>query len=441
MAAETAAAVGLQLECKMCRQQNVDFVTWSLAVMIAHTESEHAMIAITGGRFVCCLPRCSLGKTRFRFWKEHVELCIRSASAGLPVGDDVFECSCGERAFTPDGLLKHINRHLKAKTPITCPYNNCIYRFSDYQNFYRHRKKSHPGEQPVHVQSTRRVPRAAQPPTAAHVDSSSSDDDAIADGGGDERSNDPLEDANATARDMFLVPACDGQEKSPPPWFGSMVFNMDTRQVLLYLSMNATFKVPKRKIQTAFQHLDIFANASATETYPQIFSEILRCNGVDFSAADRIASDLVAAVARHPPHAAFYDSTPTTVSSAYRVEQFLKQNMRYVHPQDIVPVMRMRTGHCPLVKGSGVYVDIEKNLTFFVNNSHVTEFLMQSFRRQRYGNGDAGIGSYLDGENCKRIREEAPEGIYIDICIYADEAEPLNPLGLCVSSPALLARC
>lgn len=71
----------------------------------------------------------------------------------------------------------------------------------------------------------------------------------------------------------------------------------------------------------------------------------------------------------------------------------------------------------------------KKNLTFFVNNDQVSELMMDSFRRQSSGNWGGAIRSYLDGTNCKKVRRESPEGVYIDICLYADEAEPLNPLG------------
>lgn len=420
----------LQLECKLCRQQQRDFVSWSLQKMIQHTQSSHAMTAVSGGRFVCCLPRCNLGKPHLKQWIDHVEICMQLATAGHPAGEDVFECCCGERAFTPKGLLKHICRHLKAKEPITCPYRNCIYRFGDYLSFYRHRKSSHVGEEPRKVQSTRTL-RTDQPPVAA--DSPPVDlDCSMADMPEDaEIPYDP---------NPFIVPLCARFENSAPSWFVGLDSGLDTRKVLLYLAMNATFKVPKVKIPTAFQQIDIFANVWASNTYPELFAEVLRCNSVDPNAIDRITSQLTDAVVRHPPHSAFYE-TGTVVSSSYRVTKFMKSHMRYVHPEDIVPVMRMATGHCPLVKGSGVFVDVEKNLTFFVNNNQVSELILDSFREQSSGNLSGRIGSYLDGTNCKKIRNESPEGVYIDICLYADEAEPLNPLGLFSLFFACLTAC
>lgn len=333
--------------------------------MIEHTHVHHATVAVSGGRFICCLPRCSLGKLHFKHWRDHVEMCLRLATDGQPVGEDVFECCCGERAFTPEGLLKHIYRHLRTKEPVTCPYRNCIYRFCDYQNFYRHRKSCHQGEQPKHVQSTRRQqPRQPDDPGCS-TNALDSDCDMAAENISDVSGAGFVGDSMVEPSDPFVVPPCAQAENRAPPWFVSLDSNIDTRNVLLYLAMNATFRVPKVKIANALQQIDIYGSAWASETYPELFSEILRINNVDTNAAERIASQLIEAIVRHPPHAAFYDTVPTVVSTAYRVAKFMKKHMRYVHPEDIVTSMRLRTGHCPLVKGSGVYADMEKKPDVF----------------------------------------------------------------------------
>lgn len=85
---------------------------------------------------------------------------------------------------------------------------------------------------------------------------------------------------------------------------------------------------------------------------------------------------------------------------------------------------------CSLVRGlhglcfAGVYVDITRNLTYYINNRQVSEEIMQSFERR----SEPGvIGSYTDGSFFKASMQD--DGPAIHVALYADEADPMNPLG------------
>lgn len=69
-----------------------------------------------------------------------------------------------------------------------------------------------------------------------------------------------------------------------------------------------------------------------------------------------------------------------------------------------------------------MYVDITKSLTYYVNNPEVAEIITQSFRNIEHED----YASYADGSAYKR---DGGGGHQIDVALYVDEADPLNPLG------------
>lgn len=404
-----------RLCCKICKGLGASF-TSGLSGMIQHTRTVHSNAELAGGRFICCIPMCSLGKSRLSDWIAHVECCFASACGDMPAGEDVYECCCGERMFTPEKLLKHTNGHLRAGQAVICPYNACIQRFSRYQTFYRHRVSVHAEQQPVPVRTV--------PPLQAGEEGEG--------GRNDSRDIEACSFSEVDEQPMDLddieIPRCD-QMDVQPGWFVALNLDTTTRHVLLHLAMNSSYKVPKAKIRSAFRQIDAFFGEIAREGYPELFSEVLLAHNVGSGAAKTISEDLCRVISQNLPLAAFYERSDKAISSEYRITKFLKETMRYVDPVDLKHAMIMSVGYSPLSKGSGVYVDLTRNLTFFINNGQVSEILIDSFRLQQNRTESVGIRSYLDGTNCKKIRQNSPDGVYIDVALYADEAEPLNPLG------------
>lgn len=411
------------LSCKMCMAAGAEPFTSDLSGMLEHTKLMHSAAALTSGRLICCVPGCHVGKKRFKEWKYHVDACL--SSVGFPVGGDVFECFCGTRVFGSEGLLNHIHGHLRKGQAIVCPFQDCILRFSGRQAFYRHRTSVHAAQQPVRVCTAH--PAVCDEDIGGDLHETTMAE--RSDIGDDTRIQGGVSFDDDDRMDVEIpVPLCE-QPDIVPPWYVPLKSDMETRQVLLHLAMNSSFKVPKRQIRPAFHQLDTFCSEWVREVQPALFEEVLRKYEVDPGLLPRMAHDLAEAAADKPPFAAFYDESRRTVTSDYRITQFLKQSMRYVHPDDLAQAMTTSSGYSPLQKGEGVFVDLARNLTFFANNDQVSAILMDSFRRQMTQGASTEYNSYLDGSNCRKIRQASDEGVYIDIALYADEAEPMNPIG------------
>lgn len=73
----------------------------------------------------------------------------------------------------------------------------------------------------------------------------------------------------------------------------------------------------------------------------------------------------------------------------------------------------------------GVFVDITRSLTYYINNPQVAELIMGSFARIPQ---PGVIASYADGSAYKVDGlERQPQ---IDLSLYLDEADPLNCIGM-----------
>jgi hypothetical protein len=72
-------------------------------------------------------------------------------------------------------------------------------------------------------------------------------------------------------------------------------------------------------------------------------------------------------------------------------------------------------------------VDIERDLTYFVNCPDVSKLLGQSTNVRRQPDA---ICSFRDGTHHKRLVARDGAAQHLDIALYADENEPLNPLGM-----------
>lgn len=133
--------------------------------------------------------------------------------------------------------------------------------------------------------------------------------------------------------------------------------------------------------------------------YKQFFTAVLVAHNVELNAAEKICQ-VYCVVLLHKA------STPSVLPAVRQGHFFCLPNQKllgkfrtrhrikfFVHTDDPKHVITMPVGYSPLLKGSGVYVDLNRNLIFYINNGQLSEILIDSLRLQLNRSESVGIGS------------------------------------------------
>lgn len=311
-----------QLHCKLCPRDAFD--TDDLDAIVQHTRHVHSQLPAAGGRFVCCLPDCSVAKPQLQAWQRHVKRCSERSERIQPdpvAYTTVFPCSsvepCNERFSIPGSLMTHLREHLSEDQAVVCPYQNCLERIDSVRTFHRHSRAFHENELPA----GRMV---------VNVSCDDDDADTVLD---DANPDTPGRSENSSQPDF----ATNDVDELPPAWFAAKSVSATTLGMdcgALCLSANVLFNVPKSKVRPLFQLVDHLTSRWLPDTCN--FTDLLRQH-CDPLIVDELASQIMDRVTTQLPLRHTYDRSvgASSLVTDYRLRKELETSMRYVQPVDL----------------------------------------------------------------------------------------------------------
>jgi hypothetical protein len=347
-----------KFSCKLCARRGRQYSTENVHAMVAHTCSDHADVMRSKGSYVCCFPNCFTSRSDLRAWKVHVLQCgLISApriddeeTAETDHPEVVLKCSaCSMASADLTVIANHLTDHMKNCTSVRCPFVGCTRSFLRIKFFHRHLETAHSWKKGTCV--LRPAARPAVPAALRDVSAQF------------------FSEENAGWQDVSLFGSTVGpgfdanleeeyesfEKVEQPVWFKNQVFNQEVDSVLLYISFNCMYSVPKSKILEVIECTTLYTERWLRAPGAVFLGDVVPCRDREVKDAvlDRVCQAL-------PLKSLTSTHSRLGLWSDYRLMRFMQKKMQYVDPIDISELspaaLGLEKNDIPRGKGAQLYI-------------------------------------------------------------------------------------